>query len=133
MKHEACFLHLRPYFRQSMWTINVLALLKLNPTKAPFQPGKIILVLVVQQYYYYTNILFKNNSTLSLFTLKTLCHHYQYQWIPSKEKLSDPTTSLTHEIASNLNRGTITNLIIIGFAKAFDEVTHKRLLCKLTG
>ena len=50
-----------------------------------------------------------------------------------REKRSCETQLLTliHELASNLDRGLRTDMIILDFAKAFDKVPHERLLTKL--
>ena len=50
-----------------------------------------------------------------------------------REKRSCETQLLTlsHELASNLDSGRRTDLIILDFAKAFDKVPHERLLRKL--
>ena len=40
--------------------------------------------------------------------------------------------TLVHELASNMDKGSRTDLIILDFAKAFDKVPHERLLRKLS-
>ena len=51
-----------------------------------------------------------------------------------RERRSCETQLLTlaHELASNLDNGCRTDLIILDFAKAFDKVPHQRLLRKLS-
>ena len=51
-----------------------------------------------------------------------------------RERRSCETQLLTlvHELASNLDKGSRTDLIILDFAKAFDKVPHERLLRKLS-
>ena len=51
-----------------------------------------------------------------------------------RERRSCETQLLTlaHELASNLDKGSRTDLIILDFAKAFDKVPHQRLLGKLS-
>ncbi|XP_076468375.1 uncharacterized protein LOC143299130 [Babylonia areolata] len=39
--------------------------------------------------------------------------------------------TLTHEIASSLDRGTQIDMLIVVFCKAFDNVPHKRLFCEV--
>ena len=51
-----------------------------------------------------------------------------------RERRSCETQLLTlvHELASNMDKGTRTDLIILDFAKAFDKVLHERLLRKIS-
>ena len=51
-----------------------------------------------------------------------------------RERRSCETQLLTlvHELASNMDKGTRTDLIILDFAKAFDKVPHERLLRKIS-
>ena len=41
------------------------------------------------------------------------------------------TISMVHQLTYNKDKNIQTDLIIMDFAKAFDKVPHRRLLCKL--
>ena len=49
----------------------------------------------------------------------------------AKRSCETQLISLTHELPSNLQSGIQNDLIILDFSKAFDKVSHKKLLCKL--
>ena len=49
----------------------------------------------------------------------------------AKRSCETQLISLTHEITNHLHSGIQNDLIILDFSKAFDKVSHKKLLCKL--
>jgi hypothetical protein len=49
----------------------------------------------------------------------------------AKRSCETQLISLTHELINHLHSGIQNDLIILDFSKAFDKVSHKKLLCTL--
>jgi hypothetical protein len=77
----------------------------------------------LQEHIITTNIL----NHLDTYSILTDCQHGFRAPRSSETQL----LTLTHELASSLDKGGQQDLIILDFSKAFDKVPHQRLLTKL--